>query len=50
MLAALAAHRGLPTVATNVVHYTNPARGRLAAALAAVRARRSLDEIDWRDQ
>jgi error-prone DNA polymerase len=46
ILAALAEHRRLPTVATNVVHYTHPARGRLAAALAAVRARRSLDEMD----
>ena len=45
-LAALAAQRGLPTVATNNVHYATPARRRLATALAAVRARRSLDEID----
>ena len=33
-------------VATNNVHYASPARRRLATALAAVRARRSLDEID----
>ncbi|HEX8631406.1 MAG TPA: PHP domain-containing protein, partial [Catenuloplanes sp.] len=45
-LAALAGGRGLPTVATNNVHYATPARRRLATALAAVRARRSLDEID----
>jgi error-prone DNA polymerase len=45
-LAALAARRGVPTVATNVVHYAHPARGQLAAALAAVRARRSLGEMD----
>ncbi|MEV4624158.1 error-prone DNA polymerase [Asanoa sp. NPDC049573] len=45
-LAALAAQRGLPTVATNNVHYATPARRRLATAVAAVRARRSLDEID----
>jgi error-prone DNA polymerase len=45
-LDALAAGAGLPTVATNNVHYATPARRRLATALAAVRARRSLDEID----
>jgi len=45
-LAALAANAGLPTVATNNVHYATPSRRRLATALAAVRARRSLDEID----
>ena len=33
-------------VATNNVHYAVPAKRRLATALAAVRARRSLDEID----
>jgi error-prone DNA polymerase len=42
----LAADAGLPTVATNNVHYATPARRRLATAVAAVRARRSLDEID----
>ena len=46
VLAELAAAAGLPTVATNNVHYATPARRRLATALAAVRARRSLDEID----
>ncbi|HEY8456272.1 MAG TPA: error-prone DNA polymerase [Actinopolymorphaceae bacterium] len=45
-LAALARKFRLPTVATNNVHYATPDRSRLAAALAAVRARRSLDEID----
>ncbi|MEV0394328.1 error-prone DNA polymerase [Polymorphospora rubra] len=45
-LAGLAARAGLPTVATNNVHYATPARRRLATTLAAVRARRSLDEID----
>jgi error-prone DNA polymerase len=45
-LAALAAAAGLPTVATNNVHYATPGRRKLATALAAVRARRSLDEID----
>jgi error-prone DNA polymerase len=45
-LAALAAGAGLPTVATTNAHYHAPARRRLATALAAVRARRSLDEMD----
>jgi len=41
----MARELGLPTVATNAVHYAHSARGRLAAAMAAVRARRSLDEM-----
>ncbi len=45
-LAALAVEAGLPVVATNNVHYATPARRPLATALAAVRARRSLDEVD----
>ncbi|MBO0868532.1 MAG: error-prone DNA polymerase [Micromonosporaceae bacterium] len=45
-LADLAATAGLSTVATGNVHYAKPGDHRLAAALAAVRARRSLDEID----
>jgi error-prone DNA polymerase len=45
-LAGLARTLRLPTVATNNVHYHAPARQRLAAAMAAVRARRSLDELD----
>ncbi|MFI6265214.1 error-prone DNA polymerase [Micromonospora sp. NPDC051006] len=45
-LAELAAAAGLPTVATNNVHYATPGRRRLATTVAAVRARRSLDEID----
>jgi len=45
-LAAFARQHGLPMVATNNVHYATPPRYRLANALAAVRARRSLDEID----
>ncbi|HWE90223.1 MAG TPA: error-prone DNA polymerase, partial [Pseudonocardiaceae bacterium] len=48
LLAGLAADLGLPTVASNAVHYARPARGRLADALAAVRARRGLDEmVGW---
>ena len=45
-LADLAAARGLVTVATGNTHYASPRRRRLATALAAVRARRSLDEMD----
>jgi len=45
-LAELAAARGLVTVATGNAHYAAPGRRRLATALAAVRARRSLDEMD----
>ncbi|OLR90545.1 error-prone DNA polymerase [Actinokineospora bangkokensis] len=45
LLAAMAAELRLPTVATNAVHFAQPARGRLAAAVAAVRARRSLDDL-----
>ncbi|HEY6423460.1 MAG TPA: error-prone DNA polymerase [Pseudonocardiaceae bacterium] len=45
-LAALAAAEGLDTVATTAAHYATPSRHRLATALAAVRARRSLDEMD----
>jgi error-prone DNA polymerase len=46
LLAGIAKDLGLPTVASNAVHYSHSARGRLAAALAAVRARRSLSEMD----
>jgi error-prone DNA polymerase len=45
-LAALAADAGVATVATTAAHYATPDRAPLAAAMAAVRARRSLDEID----
>ncbi|HWM34010.1 MAG TPA: error-prone DNA polymerase [Pseudolysinimonas sp.] len=45
-LAALAADRGIPTIATGNVHYATPADHRLATAVAAVRASRSLDELD----
>jgi error-prone DNA polymerase len=44
-LAALAARFDLPTVVTGNVHYATPDRRRLATALAAVRSRRSLDEL-----
>src|SRR6266508_3772513 len=45
-LVRLAAAADVEVVATNNVHYAVPGRRRLATALAAVRARRSLDELD----
>ncbi|MFT4110268.1 error-prone DNA polymerase [Propionicimonas sp.] len=45
-LAALAADRRLPVIATGNVHYATPARHLLAQAVAAVRANRSLDALD----
>lgn len=45
-LAELARDHGLATVATNNVHFARPSSARLAAATAAVRARRSLAELD----
>ena len=45
-LARLAAHAGVDLVVTNNVHYSTPSRRPLATAIAAVRARRSLDEAD----
>jgi error-prone DNA polymerase len=45
-LAQLAVRRGIGLVATNNVHYAVPAKRRLATALSAVRARRSLAEIE----
>jgi error-prone DNA polymerase len=46
MLAALAEEQGLLTVATNAVHYAVPEKDRLAGAMAAIRARRGLDEME----
>ncbi|WP_345799811.1 error-prone DNA polymerase [Microbacterium sp. AZCO] len=46
LLARLAADRGLPILASNNVHYAVPQREHLAAAVAAVRANRGLDELD----
>lgn len=46
LLAAIAAERRLRVVATNNVHHATPERHRLAGAMAAVRARRSLAEMD----
>jgi error-prone DNA polymerase len=45
-LAALAEQLSVACIATNNVHYATPAQRPLATALAAVRARRSLDELD----
>ncbi len=45
-LADLAERAGLAVVASGNVHHHSVGRGRLAATVAAVRARRSLDEID----
>ncbi|MGV8896436.1 MAG: error-prone DNA polymerase [Rhodoglobus sp.] len=42
----LATRKGLRAVATGNVHYATPAQNRLHTALAAVRAHRSLDEMD----
>lgn len=45
-LAELARELRLPVVATNNVHYAAPERAALAEAVAAVRAVRSMDELD----
>ncbi len=45
-LANLAAKYRLPVVATNNVHYAIPEQFRLATAVSAIRARRSLDELN----
>ena len=46
LLARLAALADLGVVATGNVHFAAPAQARLGQALAAIRARRSLDEMD----
>ena len=45
-LAEIAHRTGVECIATNNVHYATPAQRKLATAIAAVRARRSLDELD----
>ena len=45
-LAELAARNDVGCIATSNAHYATPAQRRLATALAAVRARRSLAELD----
>ncbi|MCT1416118.1 error-prone DNA polymerase [Cutibacterium avidum] len=46
VLAELAGRHGLTTVATTAAHYASAEQFELACALSAVRARRSLDEMD----
>ncbi|MGA8846568.1 MAG: error-prone DNA polymerase [Nocardioides sp.] len=49
-LAALAETHGLDLIAAGNVHHATPSEHRLASAMAAVRARRSLAELDgWLD-
>lgn len=43
-LAALAPRFGVSVLATTGAHFAEPSRGRLAAAMAAIRARQSLDQ------
>ena len=43
MLAGLASRFGVGVVATTGAHFAHPSRGRLAMAMGAIRARRSLD-------
>jgi error-prone DNA polymerase len=45
-LVRLAVELGVEPIATNNVHYATPRQRRLATAVAAVRARRSLDDIE----
>ncbi len=45
-LYAIARRRSLAAVATGNVHFARPAQRQLASAIAAVRARRSLDDLD----
>ncbi len=45
-LAEIAAHSDVRCAATNNVHYATPADRRLATAMAAVRRRSSLDDVD----
>ncbi|MFF4598143.1 error-prone DNA polymerase [Amycolatopsis sp. NPDC001319] len=46
LLAGMARELGLPTVASNNVHFAVPENDRHAFAVAAVRARRSVDELE----
>jgi error-prone DNA polymerase len=45
-LVALALRHRVPYVATNNVHHATPSGHRLASVVAAIRARRSLDDVD----
>ncbi|MGW3965557.1 error-prone DNA polymerase [Amycolatopsis sp. NPDC005003] len=46
LLTQLASDLKLPTVATTAAHYARPERAPLADALAAIRARRGIDELE----
>jgi error-prone DNA polymerase len=46
LLAEMADALHLPTIATNAVHYAIPEQARVAEAMAAIRARRGVDELD----
>lgn len=46
LLSGMAKELGLPTVATTAAHYARPERARLADALAAIRARRAIDDLE----
>ncbi|MFD9960381.1 error-prone DNA polymerase [Amycolatopsis sp. NPDC058986] len=46
LLTEMAREYGVPTVATTGAHYPWPERGKLAEALAAIRARRSIEEME----
>jgi error-prone DNA polymerase len=46
LLAGLADDFGLPTLATTAAHYARPERARLADAVAAIRARRGIDDLE----
>jgi len=46
VLAEISAHVGVNLVAVNNVHYATRAKRRLADAVSAIRARRTLDEMD----
>ncbi|GAB2978584.1 error-prone DNA polymerase [Nocardioides montaniterrae] len=48
LLAALAADRRLPVVATGNVHHATPAQRRLATAMAAIGARSSIADLEGR--
>ncbi|MBB3049051.1 error-prone DNA polymerase [Prauserella isguenensis] len=45
-LAEIAGELGLQTVATGAVHYARPQQAHVAQAVSAIRARRSLDEME----
>ncbi|GAA1244837.1 error-prone DNA polymerase [Prauserella halophila] len=45
-LAEIAADLGIQTVATGAVHYARPQQAHVAQAVSAIRARRSLDEME----